>query len=151
MIWIADRLRKQTDSKESGAQSVQRRYDSEAGRLWSRFVQGVERDLGAYRQQKGNADLQRVSKFECRVSNPAANTAVTVAADMSDQTIRYAYEPLAKDSAVPEEGILTIRKSGRLLELYSADQRLTLEEARRLILEPLLFPTLPEDIEAPGT
>ena len=77
MNWIADRLRKQTDSKESGPQSVQRGYDSEARRLWSRFVQGFERDLDAYRQQKGNADLQRVSEFGCRVSNPAANTAVT--------------------------------------------------------------------------
>jgi len=151
MNWITDRLRQHPDSQESNAQSVQRGYDSEARRLWSRFVQGVERDLGAYRQQKGNADLRRVSEFECRVSNPAANTAVTVAADMSDQTIRYAYEPLAKATAVPEEGILTIRKSGRLLELYSADQRLTLEEARRLILEPLLFPTLPDDLEAAGT
>jgi len=103
MNWIADRLRKQTDSKESGPQSVQRGYDSEARRLWSRFVQGFERDLDAYRQQKGNADLQRVSEFGCRVSNPAANTAVTVAADMSDQTIRYAYEPLAKATAVPED------------------------------------------------
>ncbi|PYV98817.1 MAG: hypothetical protein DMG89_10000 [Acidobacteria bacterium] len=151
MNWIADRLRKQTDSKESGPQSVQRGYDSEARRLWSRFVQGFERDLDAYRQQKGNADLQRVSEFGCRVSNPAANTAVTVAADMSDQTIRYAYEPLAKATAVPEDGILTIRKAGRSLELYSADQKLTLEEARRLILEPLLFPTLPDDLEATVT
>jgi hypothetical protein len=150
MNWIADRLR-QTDSREDNSQSVQGGNDLEAARLWQRLVQGFERDLQQYRQQKDDAEFQRVSEFACRVSNRAANTAVTITADLSDHTIRYGYEPLAKDTAVPEEGILTIRRSGGSLDLYSADQKLTLEGARRLILEPLLFQTLPDDLEAAGT
>lgn len=153
MNWIADRLRlrQQTDSEQDNRQSAPAGYVSEAARLWDRFVQGFERDLEQYRQQKGDADFQRLSEFEFRVSNSPANTAVMVTAAMSDQTIRYSYEPLAKETAVPEEGIFTIRKSSRSVELYSADQKLTLEDARRLILEPLLFPALPDDLGATGT
>ena len=150
MNWIADRLR-QTDSPGGNRESTQGGNDSEAARLWDRFVRGVERDLDAYRRQKGNADLQRVSEFECRVSNADANTAVIMTVDFSGHTVRYGYEPLAKDTAVPEEGILTIRTSDRSSHLYSADQKLTLEEARKLILEPMLFPSLPDDLEATDT
>jgi hypothetical protein len=150
MNWIADRLRRKTDPKESNAQPMQGEYDSEAGRLWHRLLEGFERDLHEYRQS-GDAGFQRVSEFECRISNPAAHTAAIVAADMPAQTIRYDYEPLGKDTAVPERGILTIRKSSLSFELYSADQRLSLEEARQLILEPLLFPKLPGDLGATDT
>ena len=151
MNWIADRLRRQTDSQERNRQSRQEGNDSEAARLWDRFVQRVERDLDAYRREKRNADLQRVSDVQYRVSNTDANTAVIITVDFSDHIVRYAYEPLSKRTAVPEEGILTIRTSGRSLHLYSADQKLTVEQACRLILEPLLFPSLPDDLEATGT
>ena len=41
--------------------------------------------------------------------------------------------------AVPEGGFLSLRDVGSDMALFSADQQLTAEQARRLILEPLLF------------
>jgi len=78
--------------------------------------------------------------LSCRISNPAAHIAALVTADMSAQTIQYTYEPESADSAVPEGGVLSLRPSEHWVELYSADQRLTSDQARQLILEPLLFP-----------
>jgi hypothetical protein len=65
---------------------------------------------------------------------------VLITVDFSAHTIRYIYEPEDLDVAVPEQGILTLRPSNASVELYSADQRLSSNEARRMILEPLLFP-----------
>lgn len=44
-------------------------------------------------------------------------------------------------AGVPEGGILSIRKSPRgTAEFYTADERLTSEETRQVLLEPVLFP-----------
>jgi hypothetical protein len=41
---------------------------------------------------------------------------------------------------------MTLRPADGSVDLYSADQQLTSEQARQLVLEPLLFPTLPTDL-----
>jgi hypothetical protein len=61
------------------------------------------------------------------------------------------YESDQEKTAVPEKGILTLRSSDASVDLYSADQRLTSEQARQLVLEPLLSPTLPTDLASTGT
>ena len=44
-------------------------------------------------------------------------------------------------AGVPEGGMLSMRQSRRgTVEFYSADERLTSEETRQVLLEPLLFP-----------
>jgi hypothetical protein len=152
MNWIADRLRQREDSRENvTTQSAQTMHDSEAERLWTRLLNGFEGDVQEYRRLGGDANFQQVSGFQCRISNPVTNTAAVVTADLSAETLEYSYEAMGKDTAVPENGIFTLRKSSESLEIFSADQKLNLEEARRLILEPLLFPNRPGNLQATGT
>jgi hypothetical protein len=68
-----------------------------------------------------------------------------VKGDLVEQVIRYTYEPEDAQTAVPEEGILSVRDSGHSAELYSADQLVSPEQARKLILEPLFFAGTPSD------
>jgi hypothetical protein len=150
MNWIADRLRRDS-SKNLTKQSGPTAFDSEAERLWARLRSGFEQDVQDFRRLNGEADFQQLSALQCRIANPATNTAAVVTADISAQTVEYSYEAMGKDTAVPENGILRLRNSAHSLELFSADQKLSLEAARRLILEPLLFPNLPGELEPTGT
>ncbi len=73
-------------------------------------------------------------------------------ADAEAHVIRYEYEAEGTDTAVPEGGILSLRGGAQGVEIYSADERLSPEDARRLVLEPLLFPQTPtEDLEPAGS
>jgi len=54
-----------------------------------------------------------------------------------------ATEPQQTNIAVPEPGLLGLREGRNSVELYSADQRLSPEQARRMMLEPLLSPGIP--------
>src|SRR5213076_1360 len=72
---------------------------------------------------------------------------VIVTGDLEAQIIEYHYEPEDKNTTVPENGILTLRKSDRSIDIYSADQKLNSEQARRLILEPMLFPGPSNDLQ----
>jgi len=63
--------------------------------------------------------------------------------------IRYDYDSDSRRSAPPEGGILSMRFSRyRRAELYSSDEHLTSEEARRLLLEPVFFPPGEQTIAA---
>jgi hypothetical protein len=66
-------------------------------------------------------------------------------ADFGNHTVRYDYSAINQRSAgVPEGGMLSMRQSrSGTVEFYSADERLTSEETRQVLLEPLLFPKLP--------
>jgi hypothetical protein len=44
---------------------------------------------------------------------------------------------------VPEGGFPSLRAAGSDIALFSADQQLTAEQARHMILEPLFFPPAP--------
>jgi hypothetical protein len=59
--------------------------------------------------------------------------------------VRYTYSALNQRSAgVPEGGMLSMRHSpSGQVEFYSADERLTSEETRHVLPEPMLFPRQP--------
>jgi hypothetical protein len=66
-------------------------------------------------------------------------------ADFDNRNVRYDYSAINQQSAgVPEGGMLSMRQSRRgAVEFYSADERLTSEETRQVLLEPMLFPKQP--------
>jgi len=76
---------------------------------------------------------------------------VGVNADLAARTISYSYEPQQTNIAVPEPGLLALREGRNSVELYSADQRLSPEQARRMILEPLLSPGIPMELRKTAT
>ena len=148
MSWIEDKYSTGTHSKEnrissSGQEPVQQR--------WSELLSGLEEDASDFSRLGGKANFEKVSDTECRITNPAANISAVLTEDPSGQMIRYTYTPDAEDVAVPEGGVLTLRVSEKTAHIYSADQQLTPEQARRLILEPLLFPSRPSNLKATGT
>jgi hypothetical protein len=111
---------------------------------WNELVRGLNEDVEEFRRLGGEADFEQLSNTECRVVNTTAGISSTVVADVTAHTIQYTFEAEAANIAVPEGGFFSLRRSGRSgADIYSSDQRITTEQARRMILEPLLFPAPP--------
>ncbi len=153
MGWVEDEYQnRRRDSNERSEPAAEVRLESGEHRVWSGLVQGMENDLKEFTSVGGDAVVARFSDTECRVANPKSGIAVRLDADLEGRAIRYNYEPESEKTAVPEGGVLTMRSSEHGIELYSADQRLSHEQARRLVLEPLLFPRAPlQGLEPTGT
>ncbi|HZQ71120.1 MAG TPA: hypothetical protein VFA68_21525 [Terriglobales bacterium] len=153
MGWVQNEFQnRRDDSHERHESAAEVQFESRERRVWSELVRGLENDLKEFSKVGGDAVVERVSDTECRVSNPKSGIAVTLNADLEGRAIRYHYEPESDNTAVPEGGVITMRSSEHEVALYSADQRLSNEEARRLMLEPLLFPRAPlQGLEPTGT
>ena len=131
MGWMTDRLADNPQSQPQGG-PAERSFESSAETVWSQMMAGFQRDVEEFNAGKSKADFKELSAHEGRISNDAMKIAVVVTADLSAHTIRYQYEPGDEKTAVPEEGVLTMRESASGVELYSADQHLNSEAARRL-------------------
>ena len=111
---------------------------------WNELVRGLSVDVEEFRRLGGEADFEQLSSTQCRVINSNAAISSTITADLAANTIQYTFEAEAEKIAVPEGGFFSLRRSGRsTTDIYSSDQRITTEQARRMILEPLLFPAPP--------
>ena len=138
----------------SGGTAPQDSFEALAVRKWTELLHELERDVEEFRRLDGHADFKKISDLQARISNPPTGVAVVLTADMAARTIQYNFQPEHKNTAVPDGGFLALRSSSNSgVELYSADQQLTSELARQLILEPLLFPAtpMPMRIEEPRT
>ena len=146
MGWIADQFESRTTSQSnenSAEPTAEGSFDVKAEQTWANLMDGFRQDVEEFQRLNGDAEFKHLSDLSCRISNPAAHVAALVTADMEAQTIQYTYEPEDADIAAPEGGVLSLRPCEHWVELYSADQRLTSEQSRQLILEPLLFPKAP--------
>jgi len=139
MSWIEDQVNHTQKAGESDAGKVPVRVEAQVEQVWQNMVAGFREDVEEFKRLNGDASFEQDYEFQCHVSNPAAKTTAVVTADITAQTISYTYEPEDEKTAVPEKGILSLRGEGGSMQIFSADQQLTLEQARRLILEPLLF------------
>jgi len=149
MGWVTGQImrraghREEQNLPETPAESP---LELRAEQRWAHLTEGFQRDVEEFNRHKGNAAFQQISDSELHISNPAASTAVVVTADLEAQIIEYHYEPEDKNTAVPEDGILALRRSNRSFDICSADQKLNSEQVRRLILEPVLFPDPSSDL-----
>jgi hypothetical protein len=143
MGWVEKKFQDQRDSggqQNAEARAAEDRFQQKAKDKWAELLRGFEGDVAEFRRITGRADFEQNGDSECRIASPQARIAVLVTADLPQHAIRYSYEPEDASTAVPQEGILTLRSSGSLVELFSADQQMSTEQARKLVLEPLLFP-----------
>ena len=150
MGWVTGQIMRRAGHREeqnSPETPVESSVELPAEQRWALLTEGFKRDVEEFNRHKGNAAFKQISDSEFRISNPAASTAVIVSADLDAEIIEYHYEPEDENTAVPEDGILTLRKSNRSIDIYSADQKLNSEQARRLILEPVLFPGPSSDLQ----
>ena len=150
MGWVTGQIMRRAGHREeqnSPETPVESSVELRAEQRWALLTEGFKRDVEEFNRHKGNAAFKQISDSEFRISNPAASTAVIVTADLDAEIIEYHYEPEDENTAVPEDGILTLRRSDRSIDIYSADQKLNSEQARRLILEPMLFPGPSNDLQ----
>jgi hypothetical protein len=124
-------------------------FEATADKTWAQLTAGFESDVAEINRREGDADFKQLEARQARISSGVTKIAAVVTADLAAHTIQYVYEPEDARVAVPEQGILTMRPAASGIELYSADQRLSSNEARRLILEPLFFANPP--LEAIGS
>jgi hypothetical protein len=151
MGWVENEAENLTNSeREETGEVISGTVEARKQARWHDLLRGFERDVDEFKRTQGSANFIQSSETECRVSNSSTKIAVRVTVDLPGEAIRYEYHPEDNQTAVPESGILTMRESENQIELFSADQRLTLEQARKLILHPLLFPDRPEDLRATG-
>lgn len=110
---------------------------------WQRLGQELKADVEEFNRDGGSASFSRPSENEYRVSNSESGLEVTVVADPDDHIVRYDFVRTNRQSAgAPEGGMLSMRMGKAGVEFYSSDQPVKAEEARGLLLDPVLKPPM---------
>ncbi|HWC20446.1 MAG TPA: hypothetical protein VG498_25745 [Terriglobales bacterium] len=108
---------------------------------WRHLGQELRHDIEQFNARGGSASFSEVSQNEYQVSNSQSGLEVRIVADPQAHIARYDFVRRSDQSAgAPEGGILSMRAGKSGVEFYSADQPLTGEEARALLLDPVLSP-----------
>jgi hypothetical protein len=151
MCWISDRLKHRPRlAEEKGPKADEALFDGWAIERWRGLVAAFQHETEKFQQIGNAAEFKLLSDCQCRISNSSTRVAAVVTADMAARTIEYSYEPEQKNTAVPERGLISLRTSDESVELYSADQRLTPAQVCKLVLEPLLFSSVPVELRKFG-
>jgi len=140
MGWIQERLRQKPQA--SGEDQQQEQFSAAARERWQKLGEELRSDVADFNSHQPGAEFAREDENRFRVINSRAGLELTLMADFENHTVRYEYSALDQQNAgVPEGGMLSMRqpRSGGV-EFYSADERLTSEETRQVLLEPMLFP-----------
>jgi hypothetical protein len=143
MGWVGEEYQdRERSGRARGAESEpEMLFEQAAERRWQDLVREIEQDVAEYKNQGGSASFSKVSNHELRVTDSSTALVLTVSADIEGHAIHYGFNSTNERVASPEGGIFSIRPSryGRA-DLYSADQRIHSEDARRMLLEPVMFP-----------
>lgn len=107
---------------------------------WRQLGQELKADVERYLQAGGSASFSEASEREYRVSSVDSGLEMRIVADPAARIARYDFIRTNDHSAgAPEGGIFSMRVgSNDRVEFYSSDQELQAEEARKLLLEPVL-------------
>lgn len=116
-------------------------FGAAARRRWQQLAEELQADVAEFNSRRSGADFSQISASQFRVSNLTTGLQLIITADFEARTIRYDYEQVNDKSAgAPEGGMLSMRQSsGESVEFYSADEQLSSEETREILLE-VLFP-----------
>jgi len=117
-------------------------FRTAARQRWQQLAEELQADVAEFNSRQGGADFSEVSASQFRVINLTTGLELVISADFDARIIRYNYEQVNDKSAgVPEGGMLSMRQSQTgAVEFYSADEQLSSEETRDILLEPVLFP-----------
>ncbi|HEY6352128.1 MAG TPA: hypothetical protein VI636_22255 [Candidatus Angelobacter sp.] len=112
-----------------------------ARQRWQQLAEELQADVAEFNTRRSSADFSQLSASQFRVINLTTGLQLVITADFDARTIRYDYQQVNDKSAgTPEGGMLSMRQSsGGAVEFYSADEQLTSEETREILLE-VLFP-----------
>jgi hypothetical protein len=140
MGWIDDRRQSSQDSHQQ--QDAGTQFAAAARSRWRALGDELRADVAEFNKQGTGADLAVEGEDTYRVRNSGSGLELVLKADFENHSASYDYTAINQQTAgVPEGGMLSMRQSRRGdVEFYSADERLTSEETRQVLLEPLLFP-----------
>jgi hypothetical protein len=141
MGWIQD-YRRQSSQHSHDQQDAESQFAAAARSRWQELGDELRADVAEFNKQGTGADLAVEGEDSYRVRNSGSGLELVLKADFNNHSASYDYAAINQRSAgVPEGGMLSMRQSRRgNVEFYSADERLTSEETRQVLLEPLLFP-----------
>lgn len=142
MGWIQNQLRRAAQKSPANQSDPDSQFAVAARERWLKLGEELRSDVADFNTQQSGADFAEDRDDRFRLSNSKSGLQLTIAADFDNHTVRYEYSALNDRSAgVPEGGILAMRQSRTgSVDFFSADERLTSEEARQVLLEPMLFP-----------
>lgn len=141
MGWIDD-YRRQSSQASHQQQDLESQFAAAAHSRWRELGNELRADMEEFNRQGTGAELAVEGEDTYRVRNSNSGLELLLKADFENHSVSYGYTAMNQQSAgVPEGGMLSMRQSRRgEVEFYSADERLTSEETRQVLLEPLLFP-----------
>lgn len=142
MGWIENYNQRRKNATSQNEADTELRFNQAARARWLQLGEELKADVAEFNSQHQNAGFSAEGDSLYRIRNSASGLELVLRADFDNSIVRYEYAALNSHSAgAPEGGMLSIRQS-RLgtAEFYSADERLTSEETRQVLLEPLLFP-----------
>ena len=145
MGWVEDQFERRVQDPNQRAESpAETRFELLVERKWAELIQGLQSDAEEFRRLNGDVSFAQVSENQWNIANRTAGVAAVLTLDPVAHTIQYTYKPENGSTAVPEGGVFSTRRDGRdNAALYSSDQQVSTEQARRMVLEPLLFPNPP--------
>ena len=141
MGWIQEHLHS-TSGRERIDAVTGDDFVAAARARWQRLADDLKADVAEFDQHQSGADFSAESSDHYRVRNSVSGLELDIEANFEDRTVRYDYKAINQNSVgAPEGGMLSMRRtrSGGV-EFYSADERLTSEEVRQVLLSPVLFP-----------
>jgi hypothetical protein len=109
---------------------------------WKQLGQELKADVDQYIQAGGSASFSEPAEGEYRVKSDDSGLEMRIVADPADRIARYDFVRTNDHSAgAPEGGMFSMRigRNSRVA-FYSSDQELRADEARKLLLDPVLAP-----------
>ncbi|MGE5322601.1 MAG: hypothetical protein ACM3SW_07055 [Actinomycetota bacterium] len=145
MSWIEDYRRQHSDNTTPSQRNEEVQFAQAARERWRKLGEELQADVAEFNARRPDASFSPEGDNLYRVSNSASGLELVLQADFENSVVRYDYSAVNNQSAgAPEGGMLSIRKSPRgAAEFYTADERLTSEETRQVLLKPVLFPPQP--------
>ncbi|HKV92864.1 MAG TPA: hypothetical protein VJW20_09980 [Candidatus Angelobacter sp.] len=140
----AIRDRSPQDPNTSRQESAQQDFSTAAAERWRKLGKELQADVAQFNSRQPGGEFGQNGENAFRVTNSNSSLELLLTADFENHTVRYEYSALNHGAGVPEGGMLSMRQSSTgSVEFYSADERLTSEETRQVLLEPMLFPKKP--------
>jgi hypothetical protein len=138
MGWIENYRAREASANDTPVST----FTEAARQRWNQLGDELKADVEEFSSQHSRAEFSSSGDNAYRVLYSKSGLELDITADFDAQVVRYDYKPTNSSTAgAPEGGILSMRQSRRGgVELYSADERLTSEETRQVLLEPVLFP-----------
>ncbi|PYY14026.1 MAG: hypothetical protein DMG61_11345 [Acidobacteria bacterium] len=114
-------------------------FGDAALRHWELLGKELQQDIDAFNDHAGSVSFDEPGPMKYRIRNPDSGLEVRIDAEIGSHIVRYEFARMNDNSAgAPEGGILSMRMGRSGVEFYSADRPLTAQEARSLLLDPVL-------------